>query len=99
MERLRSRTRRWTALFIVGLPLSGVTALPIPTEVEAGASVLGEDMHARGLLPEAVGSWLRTLRDGIRATSAQVGFVPVWLRYRWTGELLQAEAADGRPTG
>jgi hypothetical protein len=75
MERLRSRIRGWTLFFIFGLALSGATALPIPTELAAGVEVLGEDMSANGLLPEAASSWLRTLRDGIRDTSARAPFM------------------------
>lgn len=60
---------------MIGLVLSGVTALPIPTELEAGVAALGEDMRGRGSLPDAVAAWLRTLRDGIRATSARAPFM------------------------
>jgi len=75
MEHLRSRVRRWTLFLIVGLVLSGATALPIPTEVEAGAALLGPDLSAGGRLPEFVASWLRTLRDGIRATGERAPFM------------------------
>lgn len=74
MERLRARIRRCTWFFIVGLVLSGATALAIPTEVEAGVALLGDDMRG-GFLPDMVGGWLRTLRDGIRATSTQAPFM------------------------
>ena len=75
MERLRSRIRGWTLFFILGLALGGATALPIPTELAAGVAVLGEDMRANGLLPEEASSWLRTLREGIRDTSARAPFM------------------------
>jgi hypothetical protein len=75
MERLRSRVRRWTLFLIIGLVLSGATALPIPTEVEAGSALLGADMSAGGRLPQPVAAWLRTLRDGIRATSERAPFM------------------------
>lgn len=75
MERLRARVRRLTLFFIVGLVLSGVTALPIPTEVEWGSSVLGPDLSAGGRLPPFVAGWLRTVRDGIRATSESAPFM------------------------
>lgn len=166
-DTLRSRIRAWTWVFMVGLLLSGATALPIASEVEAGAALLGDDMRGGGRLPEAVSAWLRTVRDGVREASARspflaygtdwlafghfmialafvgalrdpvrnrwlyafgmlactcvpvwalvfgslrgipfwwrvldsgfgiVGFVPVWLCYRWTGELL-AEPGNGR---
>jgi len=75
MEHLRSRVRRWTLFLIVGLALSGATALPIPTEVEAGAVILGPDLSAGGRLPEFVASWLRTLRKGIRTTGEKAPFM------------------------
>jgi hypothetical protein len=75
MEHLRSRVRRWTLFLIVGLALSGATALPIPTEVEAGAALLGPDLSVGGRLPEFVASWLRTLREGIRTTGEKAPFM------------------------
>jgi len=75
MEHLRSRVRRWTLFLIVGLALSGATALPIPTEVEAGAVILGPDLSVGGRLPEFVASWLRTLREGIRTTGEKAPFM------------------------
>lgn len=75
MERLRSRIRAWTLFFIAGLVLSGATAIPIATQVELGSSLLGADMRAGGLLPEGAGAWLRTLRDGIRATASDAPFM------------------------
>lgn len=75
MEHLRSRVRGWTLFLIAGLVLSGVTALPIPTEVEVGSAALGPDLDAGGRLPGFVSGWLRTLRDGIRATSEQAPFM------------------------
>jgi hypothetical protein len=75
MEHLRSRVRRWTLFLIVGLALSGATALPIPTEVEAGAALLGPDLSAGGRLPEFVASWLRTLLEGIRTTGEKAPFM------------------------
>lgn len=75
MERLRSRVRRWTLFFIAGLVLSGATALPIPSGVEVGASLLGPDLSAGGRLPPLAAEWFRTVRDGIRATSERAPFL------------------------
>lgn len=75
MERLRLRVRNWTLFLIFGLVLSGATALPIPTELEAGVALLGSDLSAGGWLPEPAAAWLRTLREGIRATSARAPFM------------------------
>jgi hypothetical protein len=60
---------------MAGLVLSGATAIPIPTQLEAGVGLLGEDLRAGGALPERISTWLRTLRDGIRATEARAPFM------------------------
>ena len=95
MERLRSRMRRWTWFFIAGLVLSGATALPIPSEMEALDRALGQDMRAGGGLPEGIAIWLRAVRDGVRATSAQAPFLfygTDWLAF---GHLVVALAFVG----
>jgi hypothetical protein len=69
------RVRRWTIFFIVGLVVSGSTAIPVASELEAAVRVLGEDLSAGGLIPESMAAWLRTLRDGIRATSTSAPFM------------------------
>jgi hypothetical protein len=75
VEAVIGRVRRWTIFFIVGLVVSGATAIPVATELEAAVRVLGEDLSAGGLIPEIMAAWLRTLRDGIRATSTGAPFM------------------------
>lgn len=75
VDPLVRRVRRWTICFIVGLVLSGATAIPIATELELATHVLGEDLAANGLIPDNLAVWLRTLRDGIRETSARAPFM------------------------
>ena len=75
MDPVLRRVRRWTAFFVVGLVLSGATALPIPTQLALGVRILGEDLRAGGLVPDAMAAWLQTLRDGIRATEARAPFM------------------------
>jgi hypothetical protein len=75
MEPLRRRLRAWTLFFIFGLVVSGATALPIPTALEKAVDLFGEDLSGGGRLPFFVADWLRTLRDGIRTTSAQAPFM------------------------
>ena len=62
-------------IFIVGLVVSGATAIPIPTELETAVRVLGEDLSANGLIPDGMAVWLRTLGDGIRETSVRAPFM------------------------
>ena len=75
MEHVLHRVRRWTVFFVVGLVLSGATALPIPTQLALGVRLLGEDLRAGGLVPDAMAAWLQTLRDGIRTTEVQAPFM------------------------
>jgi hypothetical protein len=73
-SRLR-RVRFWTRFFVVGLVISGATALPIPTAFEFGTTLMGEDMAAGGWLPGLVADWLRFVRDGVRQTEALAPFM------------------------
>ncbi len=75
MERVLGRVRGWTVFFIVGLVVSGATAIPIPTQLELGVRLLGEDLRGGGVIPTDMATWLRALRDGIRATSDQAPFM------------------------
>lgn len=75
MKGLESRVRFCTVFLIVGLVISGATALPIATATRAGVSLLGADLSAGGRLPEFVASWLRTLHAGIDTTSQQAPFM------------------------
>ena len=70
-----ARVKRWTIVFIVGLVISGATAIPIPTQLRGAVNLLGEDLRAGGLIPQYIAAWLQTLRDGIRATEAQAPFM------------------------
>lgn len=71
MDRLRARIRAWTLFFIVGLVISGATAIPIRTEIALGAALLGEDFSAAGRMPAHVAAWLRTVRDAVETTAKQ----------------------------
>lgn len=75
MDAVIRRVRRWTVFFIAGLVVSGATAIPVATELEAVVHVLGEDLSAGGLIPDGIAAWLRTLRDGIRSTSNAAPFM------------------------
>lgn len=75
MQATLSRVRAWTWFFIVGLAVSGATALPIPTAVEAGASLLGGDFRAGGRVPEGAASWLRTVHDGVGYAAERAPFL------------------------
>jgi len=72
---LRRRVRAWTWFFIVGLIFSGATALPIPTAFEVAGRVMGTDLSAGGLFPQAFSSWLQFVRDGIERAEQTAPFM------------------------
>ena len=57
---LRSRIRACTWFLIVGLAVSGLTAIPIQSEMALGRALLGDDLSGGGHLPGRVVTWLRT---------------------------------------
>ena len=68
-ERLRSRLRGWTLFFILGLVVSGATAIPIATQTRAAERLLGHDFRAGGTVPEGAATWLRAVRDAVEGTA------------------------------
>ena len=82
--KLRRRIRLWTWVMIGGLVVSGVTALPLQTELEMLARWLG----AEHLAPEQAASgfvkWILLVRDALHATNAQFPFLAYgtdWLAF------------------
>jgi hypothetical protein len=75
MPNLERRIRGWTAFFMFGLVFSGATAIPVPTQVRAAERLLGPDLTAGGLVPEAAAHWLGTIRDGVLLAEAQAPFL------------------------
>src|SRR5512143_3589752 len=72
---MSTRVRAWTWFLIVGLVISGLTAIPIQTEVAAGRALFGADWRGGGLLPAVAVEWLRTLDLGISRTAEQAPFM------------------------
>jgi hypothetical protein len=72
---LRGRIRAWTIFFMAGVVLSGMTAIPIATQLDVAVRLLGEDLSAGGAIPPHMSAWLHTLRDGIRETGARAPFM------------------------
>jgi hypothetical protein len=68
-HRLLRRIRAWTIFFIVGLVLSGATAIPIKTEVDLGTALMGEDLSLGGRIPSRAAEWLRTVRAAVDRTA------------------------------
>ena len=67
---LRRRVKLLTWLFIVGLVVSGVTAIPLPKEVQLLVRILGADHGATGGV-----RWLVDVRDALVQTQTQHRFL------------------------
>jgi len=72
---LTRRLRVWTTFLIVGLILSGATAIPIVSEIRIAERMLGADMSGGGAVPAWAVSWLVQVRDGVLATAQTAPFV------------------------
>jgi hypothetical protein len=79
--RLLRRIRAWTIAFMVGLVLSGLTAIPVEAEFDLLARVLGSDFRAGGLVPVGVADWLVQIQRGIIDTGRRAPFV--WYGNDW----------------
>ena len=79
-ETLRRRIRGWLWFFVVGLFLSGATAIPLETEL---------DILARGLTGHAAGEpgfagWILKVREALIDTNARYPFIAYgtdWLAF------------------
>lgn len=67
---LRGRIRWLTWLFIVGLVLSGATAIPLPKEVQWLVRILGADHGSTGGV-----RWLVDVRDALTQTQTEHPFL------------------------
>jgi hypothetical protein len=68
---LRRRIKALTWVFIVGLVLAGVTAIPLRWELEVLAKLSGADANATGFLAH----WMRQVETALNQTAAQYPFL------------------------
>ena len=81
---LRRRLRCWTWLLIIGLVLSGVTALPLQTELELLARWSGAGHATPTEAASGFVKWILIVRDGLRETNAKFPFLAYgtdWLAF------------------
>jgi len=79
---LRRRIRILTWLFIVGLVISGVTAIPLRQELGWLVHVGGWDQTARAALPASgMAFWLLTIRDALDHASPFLFYGTDWLAF------------------
>jgi hypothetical protein len=83
-QSLRGRVLTCTWVIIIGLVLSGATALPLQTELD----VLARWLHAENLAPAQATSdlvrWILIVRDGLHDTYAKypfIGYGTDWLAF------------------
>lgn len=78
------RIRFWLAIFMIGLVLSGITALPIQSEIGWLVSIL----HSSALRPMAESihllPWIERVNEGVCVTNAEFPFLAYgtdWLAF------------------
>ena len=83
-NQLRGRLRLWTWLLILGLVLSGVTALPLQVELELMARWLGAGDGAGAETSSAFVKWVVLVRDALPETNGKFPFLAYgtdWLAF------------------
>jgi hypothetical protein len=81
---LNRRIRPLLILFLVGVVLSGLTAVPLETEVGWLARMAGGDEAQPGFWPQEVRGWAAKVREGIAATNRRYPFMAYgtdWLAF------------------
>jgi hypothetical protein len=87
-NQLRRRIRFWLGAFILGLALSGITAIPLNWELGIVTRLAG---HYFGALSE----WLLRVQDGLRETDARYPFIAYGTDWLAFGHLMIAVAFIG----
>ena len=87
-DRLRRRIRLWLWVFLVGLVLSGVTAIPLTAELDLLARLVGHGDNGLTL-------WVLRVRDGLRETDARYPFLAYGTDWLAFGHLMIAVAFIG----
>jgi hypothetical protein len=66
---LRRRIRWWTWFFIVGLVISGVTAIPLVTELEWLTSWFGLEAQTSATVTHELARWLLRMHEALQDTA------------------------------
>ena len=81
---LRRRIRAWTAFFIFGLVVSGLTAMPLETELTWLAQMLGEAGQTNVAVASGFSRWILRVRDALHAMNTNAPFLAYgydWLAF------------------
>jgi hypothetical protein len=84
IKTLRRRIRLLTRFFIIGLVLSGATAIPLQWELDTTANILGTSDSMSGQDTAGLTKWIPKVRDAWRDTNAKYPFVAYgtdWLAF------------------
>lgn len=87
-DHLRRRIRAWLWLFLVGLVLSGVTAIPLTAELNLLVHLVGNG-------DSALAVWVLQVRDGLREVDARFPFLAYGTDWLAFGHLMIAVAFIG----
>jgi len=74
VENLERRVKILLSLFIIGLVVSGITAIPLPCEVTLLDRVVGDGPTAQAWWP-ALSVWISRIYRGVTETSRQYPFI------------------------
>lgn len=74
VENLRRRIRILLSLFILGLVVSGMTAIPLTREAAVLQRIAGEGSAVQGWRP-ALAAWISRVYRGVTETSRQYPFI------------------------
>ena len=81
---LRRRIRFLIWLFIVGLVLSGATAIPLQCELDMSARILGVADSSSGEATSGLTKWILKVREALRDTNMKYPFIAYgfdWLAF------------------
>lgn len=83
-QRLRKRVKLLTWVFIIGLVLSGATAIPLRWELDMGARILGVADSSSEQAATGLARWILKVREAVHETDARYPFVAYgfdWLAF------------------
>lgn len=92
---LRRRIRALTWLFILGLVVSGLTALPLETELDWLARRLGVAGQTPEQTAPGLANWILRVRDALHETNAKFPFLAYGTDWLAFGHLVIAVAFIG----
>ena len=84
LQILNRRIRPLLGVFMLGLVLSGLTAVPLETEVGWLAEMVGTEKPDSGFWPREVKQWAAKVREGVAETNQEYPFMAYgtdWLAF------------------